>query len=102
MIANRFLHKTRPFTLLLLLFCWSQLQASSVFILHSYSQEYNWTQGQHNGFVQHLTSGHPHDLLISTEHLDTKRRNYDADYAQEMYRHFKVKYTGYKPDAIYV
>ena len=39
---------------------------------------------------------------ISTEYLDTKRRPYDETYANELARHLRSKYTGYKPAAIYV
>ena len=42
------------------------------------------------------------DPLISTEYLDTKRRPYDKTYADELARHLRSKYTGYKPSAIYV
>jgi hypothetical protein len=89
-------------TFLLLTFCWSHLNAASIFILHSYSQEYNWTKRQHNSFVQHLEHTNQPDLLVTTEYLDTKRHVYDDVYAQEMYRHLKLKYAGYSPDVIYV
>jgi hypothetical protein len=79
-----------------------QVQAASVFILHSYSQEYNWTRRQHASFVQRVESQAKSDVLISTEYLDTKRHAYNDDYAQELYRHLQIKYAGYHPDLIYV
>lgn len=75
---------------------------SQIFVLHSYSQEYPWTQGQHEGFIQTLTEDAQVERLVSTEYLDTKRRAYDETYASELVRHLRLKYAGYKPAAIYV
>ncbi len=75
---------------------------SQIFILHSYSQEYAWTQGQHEGFMQTLAADAQVEPLVSTEYLDTKRRAYDETYANELARHLRSKYAGYKPAAIYV
>ncbi|MBA4421738.1 MAG: hypothetical protein C0390_01405 [Syntrophus sp. (in: bacteria)] len=76
--------------------------ASQIFVLHSYSQEYPWTQGQHEGFMQTLATDAQVESLVSTEYLDTKRRAYDKAYASELARHLRLKYAGYKPAAIYV
>jgi len=76
--------------------------ASQIFILHSYSQEYPWTQGQHEGFIQTLAADAQMEPLVSTEYLDTKRRAYDETYASELARHLRLKYADYKPAAIYV
>jgi PAS domain S-box-containing protein len=73
-----------------------------VFVLHSYSQEYPWTRGQHEGFVQALTEDAGLRFAVSTEYLDTKRRAYDEAYATEFARHLRVKYANYSPAAIYV
>jgi len=75
---------------------------SRIFILHSYSQEYAWTQSQHEGFMQTLAADAQVEPLVSTEYLDTKRRAYDETSANEMARHLRSKYAGYKPAAIYV
>jgi diguanylate cyclase (GGDEF)-like protein/PAS domain S-box-containing protein len=98
----KFPYSPRIFALLFLTFCWTPLHAASIFILHAYSQEYNWTKRQHAGFVEQLGKLHPQDVLVTTEYLDTKRRSYDAEYAREMARHLAVKYAGYRPDVIYV
>jgi PAS domain S-box-containing protein len=76
--------------------------ANQIFILHSYSQEYPWTQGQHEGFIQTLTADAHVEPLVSTEYLDTKRRAYNETYASELARHLRLKYADYKPAAIYV
>lgn len=70
--------------------------------MHSYSQEYPWTRGQHEGFTQTLAADAAVEYLVSTEYLDTKRRDYDETYASELARHLRLKYAGYKPAAIYV
>ena len=101
MIPRPFITHSRFYLLLLIIFGCSSLQAASIFILHAYSQEYNWTSRQHQGFVQYLKSHH-NDLLISTEYLDTKRRQYNTAYADEIARHFAMKYADYQPDVIYV
>ena len=75
---------------------------NQIFVLHSYSQEYPWTRGQHEGFIQTLTADAREEPLVSTEYLDTKRRAYDETYASELARHLHVKYADYKPAAIYV
>lgn len=75
---------------------------TQIFVLHSYSQEYPWTQGQHEGFKQALSADTRVDAAISTEYLDTKRHTYDEAYTREMARHLRIKYKDYKPAAIYV
>lgn len=75
---------------------------AQVFVLHSYSQEYPWTQSQHNGFMQALADDPLGKVTVSTEYLDTKRRSYDETYANDLARHLRLKYSGYKPSAIYV
>ncbi len=92
-------------TLALSLFAPGLLYAApttQIFVLHSYSQEYLWTRGQHEGFIQALAEDAQVDADVSTEYLDTKRRAYDETYASDLARHLRMKYTGYKPAAIYV
>lgn len=91
-----------PGVWLLLIFCSAPVHAATILIMHSYSQEYNWTKRQNTRFVEHLESSVPEDVLISTEYLDAKRNTYNDLYAQEIYRHLKVKYAHYRPDLIYV
>ncbi len=73
-----------------------------VLAIHAYSQEYPWTKSQHQGFVEELTRNSPVAVNISTEYLDTKRRAYSDVYARQLRRYLQVKYTGYKPNLIYV
>ena len=75
---------------------------TQVLVLHSYSQEYPWTQSQHQGFIQSLEADAGIKVAVSTEYLDTKRRPYDAAYALDLARHWRLKYRDYKPAAIYV
>jgi diguanylate cyclase (GGDEF)-like protein len=73
-----------------------------VLAIHAYSQEYPWTKSQHRGFVEELTKNSLVPVSISTEYLDTKRRAYNDEYARQFRRYLQVKYTGYKPNIIYV
>ena len=73
-----------------------------ILILHSYSQEYPWTRGQHEGFIQTLADDAQLEFLVSTEYLDTKRRAYDETYASELARHLRFKYANTKLAAIYL
>jgi len=77
-------------------------QSFRVLTVHAYSQEYPWTKSQHRGFVDELTKNSSIPVNISTEYLDTKRRAYNKDYAKQFRRYLQVKYTGYKPNIIYV
>ena len=76
--------------------------ARQILLVHSYSQEYPWTQGQHKGFIQTLAAEAQGEFLVSTEYLDTKRRAYEETYAIEMARHLRVKYANTKLTAIYL
>ena len=82
--------------------CLHAEQIAQIFILHSYSQEYPWTQAQHMGFMQTLDDDLQLKVAVSTEYLDTKRRAYDAAYADDLARHLELKYANYRPAAIYV
>jgi PAS domain S-box-containing protein len=73
-----------------------------ILIVHSYSQEYPWTRGQHEGFIQTLAADAQGEFLVSTEYLDTKRRDYDEAYGSEMARHLRFKYANFKLAAIYL
>lgn len=73
-----------------------------IFILHSYSQEYGWTNLQHNGFVKKLESQSPAPLEISVEYLDTKRLTFSDEYQRFFRDYLQQKYKNYSPDAIYV
>lgn len=77
-------------------------ESQQVLILHSYSQHYPWTQSQHDSFVSTLDDNEQEPVIFNTEHLDTKRLNYDKPY-QEMFRSYlKSKYEDYAPALIYV
>lgn len=75
---------------------------SQILILHSYGQEYPWTKNQHQAFIAAMNSANPEDLIISTEHLDSKRRTFDAEYISSFYNYLAIKYDQYTPDIIYV
>ena len=73
-----------------------------IFVLHSYSQEYPWTKSQHEGFIETYNTSSTQPALVTTEHMDTKRKEYTLDYAQKFTTYLTDKYTGYTPDLIYV
>ncbi|MES9816955.1 MAG: hypothetical protein ABW155_09910 [Candidatus Thiodiazotropha sp.] len=73
-----------------------------VLIVHAYSQEYPWTKGQHEGFVERLKQGLTQQPKIKTEYLDTKRIHYDEDYADRFADYLKRKYRDFNPDVLYV
>lgn len=73
-----------------------------VFVLHAYSQEYPWTRGQHQGFVQSLNEDTARAYSLNVEYLDTKRASYNAQYADLISDHLRKKYQGYRPAAVYV
>ena len=91
--------------LLALALLWSMVVHASgqlpLLVVHSYSQEYPWTQRQHAGFLAALKSGGV-PVAASVEYLDTKRVTYDADYAARVAEHLAWKYQGYRPEVIYV
>jgi len=74
----------------------------SILVVHAYSQEYPWTRGQHEGFVENLNKLLPISPEIKTEYLDTKRIKFDTTYAKQYLEFIRNKYTGLKFDAIYV
>ncbi|MEW8439258.1 MAG: diguanylate cyclase, partial [Candidatus Thiodiazotropha taylori] len=89
----------------LLLFCpilATAADASRILVIHSYSQEYPWTKGQHDGFIEGLRQGQPTQSIIKTEYLDTKRTDYNSSYANWFGRYLQIKYQDFKPDVIYV
>ena len=73
-----------------------------VLAIHSYSQDYPWTSGQHSSFIQTLENGLPNAPTVKTEYLDTKRKALDDTYSEEFVRYLRVKYQEFAPDAIYV
>lgn len=79
---------------------WTVGWASSpyqIFILHSYSQEYPWTKNQHDSFIANYYTNTDKSSLLSTEYLDTKRRQFDKNYKENFKRYLKNKYDGYTP-----
>ena len=98
----------RPICRLMMMFAlWAagslRLEAiTRIFVLHSYSQEYPWTQAQHKGVMRALNEDPDLKVAVSTEYLDTKRRSYDETYATDLERHWRLKYADYHPEAIYV
>jgi len=88
----------------LLMFISSQLRANEheIFVLHSYSQEYQWTASQHEGFTAVYAAKEKNKSTIKTEYLDTKRKAFTKDYAKWFADYLKEKYQNYRPDIIYV
>ncbi|MEW8500475.1 MAG: hypothetical protein AB2699_18370, partial [Candidatus Thiodiazotropha taylori] len=76
--------------------------ASRILVIHSYSQEYPWTKGQHDGFIEGLRQGQPTQTIIKTEYLDTKRTDYNNSYADWFGQYIEIKYRDFRPDVIYV
>ena len=90
--------------ILILFFFSFPLSASDkirVLIIHSYSQEYEWTKLQHNGFISALNAGN-HTFEVYTEYLDTKRIKLTPSYIINFTNYLKMKYADAKPDLIYV
>ena len=73
-----------------------------VLVVHSYSQEYPWTVGQHRGFMESLRADTSRAYDVRAEYLDTKRTGYTSAYAELIADHLRAKYRGYRPSAIYV
>lgn len=73
-----------------------------ILVIHAYSQEYPWTKGQHQGFVDTLQQGLGHSAVLHTEYLDTKRLSYGAEYAEWFADYIDKKYKAANPKAIYV
>ena len=77
-------------------------QDKTIFILHSYHQEYPWTSNQNKGFIKALTKSYVSgDMKFSTEYLDTKRINFSPKYKDFFYLYLKQKYANYSPDIIF-
>jgi diguanylate cyclase (GGDEF)-like protein/PAS domain S-box-containing protein len=75
--------------------------APHILVVHSYSQEYQWTKGQHEGFVEALEADSGLQVVVDSEYLDTKRRSYEPVYAEGFAEHLRFKYADYVPTAIY-
>ena len=88
--------------LIILMMLFSLVEAKQkILILHSYTQEYQWTKQQHKGFVNYLKNNYKNPLEIVTEHLDTKRVLFDTNYKKFFLDYLQVKYANYKVDAVY-
>jgi len=90
--------------IVVLLWSYQALAEDSVQILavHAYSEEYPWTKGQHEGFVETLKQALSSSVTIKTEYLDSKRVLFDRDYIEYYAKFIREKYQGFQPDAIYV
>lgn len=91
-------------TLLFIITCCSgaYAQNTQVLIIHSYSQEYPWTQGQHAAFIDHYERFAPDFSTIRTEYLDTKRIPYTEEYGAFFTSYLAKKYHDFHPRLIYV
>ncbi|MEO8279206.1 MAG: EAL domain-containing protein [Ideonella sp.] len=90
------------FVLLLMLTRAQGAERKEVFVLHSYSQEYDWTKRQHEGFVAELARDPNTSYSVRAEYLDTKRVSLDAGFSRMMAEHLAAKYRGYTPAVVYV
>jgi len=84
----------------------SQLYAShnhiEVLAVHSYNQEYSWTESQYTAFKETLSKALPdHILSFSSEYLDTKRIKPSANYKRELLHFLKFKHKLHPPQLIY-
>jgi diguanylate cyclase (GGDEF)-like protein len=77
-------------------------ESQQILVLHSYNQHYPWTQSQHDSFVSTLDDNELEPVIFNTEHLDTKRLNYDKPYKEMFSSYLTSKYEGYAPALIYV
>lgn len=94
-------------TIFLLIACitWCETVAakdSKVLIIHSYSQGYPWTQGQHEGFISTYKAFAANYSAVRTEYLDTKRAPYSDEYGQFFKNYLEKKYQDFKPALLYV
>lgn len=80
----------------------SGAEKKSIFILHSYSQEYGWTKLQHDNFIEKLQTSSRYPLDISVEYLDTKRIQFSPEYERFFRTYLEKKFQNVVPDAIYV
>lgn len=53
-------------------------------------------------FIAELNSKRPDKTIVSTEHLDTKRKAFNTEYSQSFKNYLEVKYSNYLPDIIYL
>jgi len=72
-----------------------------ILIVHSYSQEYPWTKGQHDGFTSSITKAIA-SPIIKTEYLDTKRISLNQQYIKQYKDFIAKKYSNFSPNIIYV
>lgn len=90
---------------ILLIFCFAfsvfASEKTSVLVIHSYSQEYEWTKKQHSSFVSTLNMRNQ-QFEYYTEYLDTKRLNLTKEYEKIFLMYLKQKYNDTHPELIYV
>ena len=77
-------------------------EVAQVLVVHAYSQEYPWTRSQHRGFVERLQSLSQQPVNIAVEYLDTKRLELSGEYRKQFDDYLVSRYSGYRPDSIYV
>lgn len=73
-----------------------------VLLVHSYHQDYPWTVSQHQAFIKTLQAAMPeHNIVFSTEYLDTKRVEPTKAYKKSFLQYLVSKYKDHVPDLIY-
>ncbi len=73
-----------------------------ILMLHSYSNDYAWTQRQNDGFLGEIKTRLPGLVTIEAEYLGTKRLEPDTGFFHHYRDFLRYKYAAFHPDAIYV
>ena len=78
-------------------------QPLDVLAIHSYHQDYPWTESQYNAYKTQLIKLLPeYSINFSTEYLDTKRITPSSTYRHFFFDYISKKYKKNNPDLIYV
>ena len=74
----------------------------NIVIIHSYHQDYPWTQSQHEAFTQVLQRELPDvEFSFANEYLDTKHVLPSDAYRESFLRYLQTKHGIHGPDVIY-
>jgi len=75
-------------------------EVKRVLVLHSYSTDYQWTNGSKNGIIDEFHDKAP-SIRLRTEFMDTKNY-YSPEYLDELANLYALKYHDEQPDGIIV
>lgn len=80
-----------------------QRQQLDVLAIHSYHQDYPWTESQYGTYKDRLVELLPaYSVNFSTEYLNTKRISPSEEYKTSFFKYIREKYNNNEPDLIYV